>query len=152
MITRRFLLSSGTAALATAFAIPAWVAAARAAETFEVTHTDAEWRKLLTPDQYAVLRDEGTERAVHQPACSRNTARARSPAPAATSICSPPTTKFDSGTGWPSFWAPLTHAVGTTRRRHVSAWCAPRSIAAAAAAISAMSSTTARRRPACATA
>ena len=61
------------------------------------------------------------------------------------------TTKFDSGTGWPSFWAPLEKAVGTRTTRR-TAWCARPCIAAAAAAISAMSSMTGRSRPACATA
>ena len=58
-------------------------------------------------------------------------------------------TKFDSGTGWPSFWQPLDNALGSTEDR-TYAWCAPKCIAAAAAAIWATCSTTARSRPACA--
>ena len=77
--------------------------------------SDAEWRKLLTPDQYAVLRKEGTERAFTSPLLHEER-KGTSPAPAATSTCSRPTTKFDSGTGWPSFWAPLEKAVNEERR------------------------------------
>ena len=84
------------------------------AQTFEVTHTDAEWRKLLTPDQYAVLRQEATE----PPFSSKLLHEARK----GTFTCAgcalevfASSTKFDSGTGWPSFWAPLPKAVGDTR-------------------------------------
>ena len=112
MITRRFLLSSGTAALATAFAIPGWVAAARAAETFKVTHTEAEWRKILTPAQYNILRDEGTERAFTSPLLEEHRKGMFACAGCDLDLYSSDT-KFESGTGWPSFWAPLPHAVGT---------------------------------------
>ena len=119
---------------------------------FEVTHTDAEWRAMLSPAAYAVLREARHRAALHQPAARRapqghlrlRRLRARR--------SSPRDTKFDSGTGWPSFWQPLDNAVGTDDRHQPSAWCAPRCIAAAAAAISATSSTTGRSRPACATA
>ena len=60
-------------------------------------------------------------------------------------------TKFDSGTGWPSFYQPLPDAVATTTDRSFF-MTAPKCIAAAATAISATCSTTARRPPACATA
>jgi peptide-methionine (R)-S-oxide reductase len=84
-----------------------------AGETFAVTHTEEEWRKLLTPDQFVILRQEGTEAPftstlLHEQrkgnfACAGCDQKLFSSA-----------TKFDSGTGWPSFWAPLDHAVGTT--------------------------------------
>jgi len=112
MITRRFLLSSGTAALATAFAIPGWVAASRAAETFKVMHTEAEWRKILTPAQYNILRDEGTERAFTSPLLDEHRKGVFACAGCDLDLYSSDT-KFESGTGWPSFWAPLPHAVGT---------------------------------------
>ncbi len=62
MMTRRLLLGRGTIGLAAICFAPWWAALAPAAEVFEVTHSDADWRKLLTPDQYAVLRQNDTER------------------------------------------------------------------------------------------
>lgn len=82
------------------------------AAAFEVTHSDAEWRKRLNPDQYAVLRQAGTER----PFTSALLHEERS----GTFTCAgcdrdlfASHTKFDSGTGWPSFWQPLLDAVVT---------------------------------------
>ena len=78
--------------------------------TEKVTKTDAEWRAQLDPEQYHVTREHGTERAFtgrywdtktkgtyHCVCCG---------APLFTS-----TTKYDSGTGWPSFWAPVDESV-----------------------------------------
>jgi peptide-methionine (R)-S-oxide reductase len=62
MVTRRFFVIGGATGLAAILASSRWSGARQAAENFEVTHTDAEWRKLLTPDQYAVLRQSATER------------------------------------------------------------------------------------------
>jgi peptide-methionine (R)-S-oxide reductase len=114
MMTRRLLLRRGTIGLAAACIAPRWAALARAAEVFEVTHSDSDWRKLLTPDQYAVLRQSDTER----PFTSALLHEGRR----GTFVCAgcdrdlfSSTTKFDSGTGWPSFWAPLEKAVGTTK-------------------------------------
>ncbi len=80
---------------------------------FEVTHTEEEWRALLTPEQYAVLREEATERAFTSPLLHEER-----PGNFACAGCDldlfSSTTKFDSGTGWPSFWAPLDKAVGTS--------------------------------------
>jgi peptide-methionine (R)-S-oxide reductase len=86
---------------------------ALAAEKFEVTHTDAEWRKLLTSDQYAVLRREATERPFSSPLDHEKRRGTYACAGCALDNFSS-ATKFDSGTGWPSFWAPLKNAVGTT--------------------------------------
>ena len=76
--------------------------------------TDAEWRQKLTPEQYRVLRQHGTERAFTSPlndehgkgvfvcaACAQELYRSEA--------------KFDSGTGWPSFFAPIEGAVATSR-------------------------------------
>ena len=63
-MTRRAFLGSGVAVVAAACAKPSQTASA---ESFEVTHTDDEWRKLLTPDQYAVLREESTEPSFSSP-------------------------------------------------------------------------------------
>ena len=84
-----------------------------AAETFTVTHTDAEWQKLLTADQYAVLRQSGTEAPGTSPLLEEHRKGIFACAGCDLSLFSS-TTKFDSGTGWPSFWAPIKGAVGTT--------------------------------------
>ncbi len=77
-----------------------------------VTHSDAEWRKLLPAQSYDVLRHEGTERAFSSPLDEEKRAGTY-----ACLGCDLPLfsskTKFDSGTGWPSFWAPLPNAVAT---------------------------------------
>jgi peptide-methionine (R)-S-oxide reductase len=77
---------------------------------FEVTHTDAEWRKLLTPAQYDVLREEGTERPFSSDLNHEKRQGTFTCAGCALPLFSS-ATKFDSGTGWPSFWQPLEHAV-----------------------------------------
>jgi peptide-methionine (R)-S-oxide reductase len=79
---------------------------------FEVTHSDAEWRKLLAPDQYAVLRQSGTERPFTSALLHEHRRGYFACAGCDLDLFSS-ATKFDSGTGWPSFWAPLDHAVGT---------------------------------------
>ena len=83
---------------------------------FEVAHSDAEWRQLLTPAQYRVLRDHGTERAGTSPLDKEY-----GPGVYNCAGCGQPmfdaATKFNSGTGWPSFWAPLEGAVEETSDR-----------------------------------
>jgi peptide-methionine (R)-S-oxide reductase len=113
-MTRRQLLHTGGAtslAIAMSGAFGPWLSLAHAAdEKFEVTHTEAEWRKLLTPDQFAVLRQEGTERPYASPLNKEHR-----PGKFACAGCQldafSSSTKFDSGTGWPSFYAPLKNAV-----------------------------------------
>jgi peptide-methionine (R)-S-oxide reductase len=87
-----------------------------AKETFEVTKTDEEWRKQLTPEQFRVLRQRGTERAGTSPL---NNEHRRGTFHCA--ACDLPLfsseTKFESGTGWPSFWKPLDNAIGTSPDR-----------------------------------
>jgi peptide-methionine (R)-S-oxide reductase len=112
MLTRRFLLLGGAIGAAAA-GMPWRIAPSQAAETFEVTHTEAEWRKLLTPDQYAVLRQEGTERPFTSPLLNEHRKGAFACAGCDLEDFSS-TTKFDSGTGWPSFWAPIEKTVATT--------------------------------------
>lgn len=115
MISRRRLIEEGGVAVAAAIFNSVWrPAAAGAAVTFEVTHTDAEWRKLLTPDQYEVLRHEATERPFSSPLLHEER-RGRFACVGCNLDLFSSTTKFDSHTGWPSFWAPLEKAVGTTR-------------------------------------
>jgi len=111
MITRRIFVSTA-AALPWMLTTTGLRAEPQDSRPFEITHSDAEWRKLLTPDQYAILRQSGTERPftsalLHEHrqgnfACGGCDLDLFSSA-----------TKYDSGTGWPSFWAPLDKAIGT---------------------------------------
>jgi peptide-methionine (R)-S-oxide reductase len=112
MLTRRFLLLGGAIGAAAA-GLPWRNGAIAAAETFEVTHSDEEWLKLLKPDQYAVLRQAGTERPFTSPLLHEERRGVFACAGCDLEDFSS-TTKFDSGTGWPSFWAPIDKAVGTT--------------------------------------
>ncbi|MBP0615556.1 peptide-methionine (R)-S-oxide reductase MsrB [Jiella mangrovi] len=115
MIRRNFI-KAGLAAGAAAVGAVAlgWRGAGAAQESFPVSHTDAEWKKLLTPDQYAVLRNEATERPFSSPLNDNKKAGIYACAGCDTPVYSSKT-KFDSGTGWPSFWEPISAtAVGTT--------------------------------------
>lgn len=80
------------------------------AQSFEITRTEAEWKALLTPEQYAVLREENTEPPGSSPLLDEHRK--------GTFACAgcdlplfPSETKYDSGTGWPSFYRPLPNAV-----------------------------------------
>jgi peptide-methionine (R)-S-oxide reductase len=108
---RRVLL--GTAALgvlAGCSSLPNKASAAPPSGNFEVTHTDQEWRQKLTSQQYDVLRNAGTERPYSSPLDGEHRAGVFSCAGCALDLFSS-STKFDSGTGWPSFWKPLDNAV-----------------------------------------
>ena len=82
-------------------------------ETFPVTKTPEEWKKILPPEQYHVLRDHGTERAFTSPLDKVYSAGDYHCAGCNTLLFKSDT-KFDSRTGWPSFWKPLDNAIGTT--------------------------------------
>jgi len=84
-----------------------------ASPEFEITKTDAEWKRLLTPAQYDVLRKHGTERPGSSPLNKTYAEGDYRCAGCALPLFSS-ATKYDSGTGWPSFYAPLDGAVGTT--------------------------------------
>jgi peptide-methionine (R)-S-oxide reductase len=107
MLTRRTALS-GLAAIASASFLQ--TPAAPAAEDAHVVRTDADWRSTLTPEQYAVLRKEGTERPFTSPLLHEERKGVFACAGCGLDAFSS-STKFDSGTGWPSFWAPLDKAV-----------------------------------------
>jgi peptide-methionine (R)-S-oxide reductase len=116
MMTRRQALFAGTAAI-TALSLGRFMlpGAARATgTTFEVTHTDEEWRKILSPDAYQVLRHEGTERPFTSPLLEEHHAGTFACAGCDLPLYSSKT-KFESGTGWPSFWKPLDNAVIETK-------------------------------------
>jgi peptide-methionine (R)-S-oxide reductase len=90
--------------------------ASRAPDSCSVTHSEAEWRRLLTPEQHKVLREHGTERAGTSPL---NHEKRRG-----VFVCAgcgqklfAAAAKFESGTGWPSFTMPLEGAVGTSEDR-----------------------------------
>ncbi|MBD2446208.1 peptide-methionine (R)-S-oxide reductase MsrB [Nostoc sp. FACHB-152] len=83
---------------------------------FEITKSEEEWRKTLTPEQFHVLRKHGTERAFTSPLDKQYTQ--------GTYVCAgcelplfTSDTKFNSGTGWPSFFAPIEGAIATTTDR-----------------------------------
>src|ERR1700728_5319915 len=116
MIDRRILLAS----VASLFGLAAFrwlrISPAKASEKFEVEKTDAEWRAQLTPQQYEILRKEGTERPYTSPLLKEHRKGTF-----ACAGCDLPLfaseTKFESGTGWPSFYQPLENAVATHEDR-----------------------------------
>jgi peptide-methionine (R)-S-oxide reductase len=82
-------------------------------ENFEIQKTEQEWRESLTPEQFRVLRKHGTERAGTSPLDKQYTE--------GTYVCAgcgqplfTSETKYNSGTGWPSFYAPIEGAIGTS--------------------------------------
>jgi peptide-methionine (R)-S-oxide reductase len=113
MMSRRALLGAGGASLLGGVALfganrPSHARAGK----FEVQLSDAEWKKRLTPEQFAVLRQESTERAGSSPLNKEKRKGTYVCAGCELPVYSS-ATKFESGTGWPSFWAPLKGAVGT---------------------------------------
>jgi peptide-methionine (R)-S-oxide reductase len=117
MLTRRQALYASAAAVAflavNRFGRPGSV---RAATTYEVVHTEAEWRKLLTPEQFEILREAGTERPFTSPLLNEHRLGTFACAGCDLALYSSKT-KFESGTGWPSFWAPLEGAVDEAEDR-----------------------------------
>lgn len=112
MVTRRFLLGTGAAALALATTVRGGLAAG----SFPVTKTAGEWKLLLSPEAYAVLREEATE-APYTSALLEEHRRGTFGCAGCQSALFSSETKFESGTGWPSFWQPLDGAVGTDEDR-----------------------------------
>lgn len=97
---------------------------------YSVRHTDVEWRKLLSPDAYDVLRNAGTEHAFTSALLNEHRK--------GTFVCAgcdqklfESDTKFESGTGWPSFWKPIKgavverpdHSLGQERTEVICARC-----------------------------
>lgn len=110
-INRRGILTwlgSGSATL-----VLAACGAPAGARAYPVKFSDAEWRKRLTAEQYYILRKKGTERPFTSPLLNEHRK--------GTFVCAADgnplfssTTKYDSGTGWPSFWQPLPKAIATS--------------------------------------
>jgi peptide-methionine (R)-S-oxide reductase len=112
MIDRRTLMGATGAALFGGFAFFGDRTSHARTGKFELQLSDAEWKKRLTPQQYSVLREESTERPNSSPL---NKEKRRG-----TYVCAgcelpvySSATKFESGTGWPSFYAPIRGAIGT---------------------------------------
>jgi peptide-methionine (R)-S-oxide reductase len=112
MFTRRIFMTTAlaTTGLAT---LPGWAA------TFEINHSPAEWKKLLTPAQFAVLREEATEKPFSNSLKGEISPLLKEARKGIYSCagCALPVyrseTKFDSGTGWPSFYDAIAGAIGT---------------------------------------
>ncbi len=107
-ISRRLLLTTAAAVLL--------ASRSRAEEAFSVTYSDEEWRKRLTGHQYAVLRKAATERPFTSHLLHEKRHGTFTCAGCDQDLFSSET-KFESGTGWPSFWAPIEKAVGTSEDR-----------------------------------
>lgn len=107
-ITRRAALKVLTFGTAGVALIGSGVGSAR----FEVTRAPAEWRRLLGPERYRILREAGTERAFTSPLLSEHRRGTFVCAGCGLSLFGS-ATKYESGTDWPSFWKPLSNAVIT---------------------------------------
>jgi peptide-methionine (R)-S-oxide reductase len=121
-INRRGLLGAGVALGALAAFTPFRSRGALAAMTTTDTAIDfkklsaAEWQKRLSPEQFYVLRKHGTERAGTSP-LNKEKRKGTFACAACDQALFDADTKFESGTGWPSFWQPLPNAVGETSDR-----------------------------------
>ncbi len=107
MMNRRTFALTALATAATAAAPSALLA-----EGFEITRTDDEWQSMLTDLQFRVMREEGTERAGSSP-LDKNYADGVYDCRGCDLPLYPSETKYDSGTGWPSFYQSLSNAVAT---------------------------------------
>lgn len=113
---RRAVLGGAGLALA-AMATLRWpTPASGAAARFAVTHSSAEWRRLLGPQRFAVLRQGATERPFSSPLDKEKRTGVFTCAGCAQPLFAS-ATKFESGTGWPSFWKALPRAVATKSDR-----------------------------------
>ncbi|PZV37892.1 peptide-methionine (R)-S-oxide reductase MsrB [Mesorhizobium kowhaii] len=117
-MNRRDFLLSGAAAIGIVGAAATMLRMgnpqpAQAAETFEVTKTDAEWKAILSPAAFDVLRKEGTEYPGTSPLLNEHRKGIFACAGCDLPVYSSET-KFDSGTGWPSFWQEIAKGIGTT--------------------------------------
>jgi peptide-methionine (R)-S-oxide reductase len=116
---RRFILAGSTLAAAIAVTLTQRrvqganeTAAGNAPQAFEITHPDDQWRHMLSPAQYDVLRQAGTERPYSSPLNGEHRSGTFACAGCRLDVFASHT-KFESHTGWPSFWAPLDHAIAT---------------------------------------
>ena len=110
MIDRRTLLAGGGASVAAMLLFGGSTGAA--ARAFPVTRTAAQWRRQLGPQRYRILREAGTERAFTSP-LDKERRRGRYVCAGCANPLFASATKYDSGTGWPSFYRALPRAVVT---------------------------------------
>ena len=110
--SRRALLGGAATLAGTLTMFGTAACATRARERFPLTLTDAQWRHRLTSMQYYVLRQEGTERPNSSPLLNEHRAGRFDCAGCAQHLFAS-STKFDSGTGWPSFWQPLARSASS---------------------------------------
>jgi peptide-methionine (R)-S-oxide reductase len=110
-IDRRTMLGMSGAAAVTII-VSGGSSGASAGPRFAVNRTPPEWRRILGPQRYAVLREASTERPFSSPLNNEHRKGTFVCAGCALPVFSS-ATKFDSGTGWPSFWRPLPNAVVT---------------------------------------
>ena len=116
MTTRRMFLLGSAGLIMTAGALGGGLPGRKAAAAgthFEIEYSETEWRKRLTLAQYQILRAHGTERAGSSPLNHEKRKGTFSCAGCALPLFSSGT-KFNSGTGWPSFYRPLDNAVATS--------------------------------------
>lgn len=116
MLNRRTFTVSSIGALLAGGGLYRANAAGGPAKTFEITKTKEEWRKLLNPAQYHVLRDHGTERPFSHPYDKLYDSGMYHCAGCDLPLFSSEN-KYDSKTGWPSFWKPLDNVLGTKEDR-----------------------------------
>jgi peptide-methionine (R)-S-oxide reductase len=119
VISRREIVLGGTAAAAIIelAILPNWALAQVASlGKFEIVKSDKEWRREFTSEQYAVLRRRETERPWTSPFNKEYRPGAYLCAGSGLPLFSS-STKFESGTGWPSFWAPIDGAMETSEDR-----------------------------------
>jgi len=116
MIDRRAFLGLTGAAAASGVVLLGRSGRAAANVHFAVNHTPAEWRKILGAERYAVLREAATERPFTSSLLNEHRVGAFACAGCGLPLFSS-ATKFDSGTGWPSFWKALPSAVATREDR-----------------------------------
>lgn len=107
-LSRRALIGAGGGAVAAAWFLPS--GSGGGVPHYAVTLNDTQWRARLSPAAYEVLRQRGTERPFTSPLLKEHRQGLFTCAGCALPLFSS-ATKFESGTGWPSFWAPLKNAV-----------------------------------------
>jgi peptide-methionine (R)-S-oxide reductase len=113
--SRRAFLATGIAGATTILLLAGGCGApALAAGNFEVRKSPAQWRAQLGSERFHILREQGTEQPFTSPLLNEHRRGVFACAGCALPLFSS-TTKFDSGTGWPSFWKPLPRAVEQSR-------------------------------------